>query len=347
VRQALESGRHVVTANKALLANHGTELFALAREQNVSIAFEAACAAGMPCVTALQFGLMANEMRGLYGILNGTCNHILTAMTRQDKSYAAALKEAQDLGYAEADPTLDVSGADAGQKLAILASLAFGVRMEEPQVGLTGIEGLDLQDIRFGAELGYDVKLLALAERQDGDSAVSARVQPCFIHFDDLLSSVTGPYNALLVDGHAVGQSVFYGEGAGRMPTASGVVSDVLNVASGWYGLAFEKMQLTPDRHESATLLDQDALRSRFYVRVNALDVPGTMAQVTHVLGEHDISLSTVLQHEADAGRFVPVVITTHEARQGDVTQALKHIKALEVIEGEPEMLRIVDMPGR
>jgi homoserine dehydrogenase len=345
VRRALQSRRHVVTANKALLAKHGAELFGEAHRQGVSIAFEAACAAGIPCVTALQYGLMANDIRGVYGILNGTCNYILTAMTRQDKAYATALKEAQDLGYAEADPTLDVSGADAGQKLAILASLAFGVQMDESQVALHGIEGLDLQDIRFGAELGYDVKLLALAERQEGDSAVSAGVQPCFINFNDLLSSVTGPYNALVVDGHAVGQSIFYGEGAGQMPTASAVVSDLLNVASGWYGCAFARMHLTPDRHAPARLFDSNELRSRFYVRINALDVPGTMAQVTRILGDHGISLSAVLQHEADAGQFVPVVITTHQARQGDIRAALAAVQGLEVIDGQPVMMRIVDMP--
>ena len=343
VRRAIETGRHVITANKALLAEHGPALFGEARQQGVSIAFEAACAAGIPCVTALQFGLMANQIHGMYGILNGTCNYILTEMTRRDTTYDQALAQAQDKGFAEADPTLDVSGADAGQKLAILASLAFGVQVTGRQVALDGIDGLDLQDVRFGAELGYDIKLLAIAECKDG--TVGASVEPCFIHNRDLLSPVVGPYNALVIEGDAVGASMLYGEGAGQMPTASAVVSDLLNVASGWYGCAFQHMRLTPDCHNPANLATRDDLLSRFYLRINALDVPGTMAKVTDALGEHGISLSAVLQHEDDAGQLVPVVITTHLARAGDVKAAIEAIKALDVVEGEPVMLRIVDMP--
>lgn len=346
VRQAIESGRQVVTANKALLAANGPALFGLARRHGVSIAFEAACAAGIPCVTALQFGLMANRVRGLYGILNGTCNYILTAMTRHGRSYEQALGEAQEKGYAEADPTLDVSGADAGQKLAILSSLAFGVQLSEADVGLSGISGLELADIAFGAELGYDIKLLAIAERQEGDEAVSAWVQPCFIDRQALLSSVTGAYNALVVDGHAVGQSIFYGEGAGQMPTASAVVSDLLDVAAGWYPQAFRSMSLTPDQQPQANLVEPAKLLSRFYLRIHALDRPGTMAQVTRLLGEQGISLSAVLQHEAEPGQFVPVVITTHEARFGDMQAAMERIQQLDAIQGEPMVLRIVDMPG-
>jgi homoserine dehydrogenase len=344
VRQALQSGRHVVTANKALLAEQGPALFKLARDNHVSIAFEAACAAGIPCVTALQFGLMANRIRGMYGILNGTCNYILTAMTRHDTPYAKALEMAQDKGYAEADPTLDVSGADAGQKLTILASLAFGVQLDGQQVHLCGIDGLNLKDVHFGAELGYDIKLLAIAERQD-DGSISASVEPCFIHSADLLSPVIGPYNALVFEGDAVGASMLYGEGAGQGPTASAVVSDLLNVAAGWYNCAFGAMAMTPDCFPTGQVAPREELTSRFYLRVNALDVPGTMAKVTDILGQEGISLSAVLQHEDDAGQFVPVVINTHQARRGDVQNAIEKIKQLDAIEGEPVMLRIVDMP--
>ncbi len=344
VRRSLQAGKHVVTANKSLLAAEGVELFALAREHGVSIAFEASCAGGIPCVTALMFGLMANRIDGLYGILNGTCNYILTEMTRGGKTYEAALKEAQAAGFAEADPTLDVTGQDAAQKLAILAALAFGVQVPAEQVAVTGVDRLELADIRFGLELGYDVKLLAIAESRP-DGRISAAVRPCFVSDEQPLAQVSGAFNALSVFGHAVGHTMYYGPGAGRFPTASAVVSDILNVASGWYPAAFGTMQLTPDRSPQGAFLPSDDGVSRFYLRLTALDVPGVMAKVTTILGEKGISLSAVLQHEAKAGEHVPVVVTTHDARQGDLLDALAKIEALDEIDGEPVMIRIVDLP--
>ena len=343
VCRAMESGRHVVTANKSLLAAHGAELFSLARKQRVAIAFEPSCAGGIPCITALQFGLMANEIRGIYGILNGTCNYILTAMTRQQKSYSIALKEAQDQGFAEADPTLDVSGRDAAQKLAILASIAFGARIVDDQVEIQGIDQLALADIKFGSELGYDIKLLAIAEQTGAN--ISVRVEPCFIHADELLAQVDGAFNALSVFGHALGHGFFYGPGAGRMPTASAVVSDLLNVASGAYTQGFATMRLTPDQYDRARLISPDDLVSRFYLRLNALDRPGVMAQVTQILGAAKISFSAVLQHESATDQFVPVVILTHDARYGDLVGAAQCIEQLEVIQGNPVLIRIMDMP--
>lgn len=353
VRRALSMGKHVVTANKSVLAQDGPELFALARQHAVSIAFEASCGGGIPIVTALQFGLMANRINALYGILNGTSNYILTAMTRHGASYKDALCQAQKKGFAESDPTLDVSGRDAAQKLAILASLAFGVRVHGDQVICEGIDTLDLADIRFGAELGYDVKLLAIAEHtldSDGQysspAAISLRTQPCFIHADLPLAQVHGSYNALSIYGHAVGHTMCYGLGAGAMPTASAVVSDLLNVASGWYPKAFAGMNLWPDRHGPATLVDSDDLQSRFYLRINAKDVPGVMAKVSVILGDAGISLSAIRQHESAVGQFVPVVITTDRAREGSVRKALAKIEKLDVIRGRPVCIRIVDMPG-
>ncbi len=252
----------------------------------------------------------------------------------------------QELGYAEADPTLDVSGADAAQKLAILASLAFGVAVRGEQVCTSGIDTLDLADIRFGQELDYDIKLLAIAERQSEQSPVSVGVEPCFIHNDELLTKVGGAYNALSVYGHAVGHTMQFGPGAGGMPTASAVVSDLLNMASGWYPLAFAQMRLTPDVNGPADLVPPESLRSRYYLRVNALDVPGTMAKITSILGESSISLSAVLQHESEPGQFVPVVITTHLAKRGDLMKASERIRKLDVISGEPRIIRIIDMPG-
>ena len=375
VRRALQSGKHIITANKALLATEGPELFALARKHHVSIAFEASVAGGIPVITSMQFGLMANRIDGLYGILNGTCNYILTEMTRKGKSYATALAEAQEKGYAEADPTLDVSGKDAAQKLAVLASLAFGVSVHESDVWNEGIDSLDLADLRFAAELGYDIKLLAIAERQQrqessefrvpgselknsevgsqlgtrnpepGTSRLSLRVHPSFIHASAPLAQVAGSFNALSVYGHAVGHTMSYGRGAGEMPTASAVVSDILNVASGWYPLACEKLHLLCDQHEKVETVAADDLVSRFYIRMTALDVPGVMAKVSAILGDAGISLSAISQHEANVGQFVPLVIVTHKAKQGALFAALQKIEHLEVIDGKPVCIRIVDMP--
>jgi homoserine dehydrogenase len=347
VRRALESGKHVITANKAMLAAEGPELFALARKHKVAIAFEASVAGGIPVITAMQFGLMANRIDALYGILNGTCNYILTEMTREGKSYATALAEAQAKGYAEVDPTLDVSGKDAAQKLAVLASLAFGVSVHESDVWNEGIDSLDLADIRFAAELGYDIKLLAIAERTaNGDSALSLRVHPSFIHASAPLAQVRGSFNALSVYGHAVGHTMSYGRGAGQMPTASAVVSDILNVASGWYPLACQTMHLLSDRQARVQTVAANDLVSRFYIRMTALDVPGVMAKVSDILGQAGISLSAILQHEANVGQFVPLVIVTHKARQGALLDAINQIERLDVIDGKPVCIRIVDMPA-
>lgn len=343
---ALEHGKHVVTANKSLLAAKGPDLFAAARRHEVSIAFEASCGGGIPCVTALTCGLMANRIDGLFGILNGTCNYILTEMTSAGKTYAQALSEAQAEGFAEADPTLDVSGADAAQKLAILASLAFGVNVAGDDVPTTGVDTLELKDIAFGDELGYDVKLLAIAERWPGEKWVNVAVQPCFIKRDELLAQVGGPYNALSVHGHAVGHTLYYGQGAGQMPTASAVVSDLLGVVSGWVPAAFGNMRLTPDLTQSAPLLDRADTESAYYLRMETLDEPGVMAKVTSILGGKGISLSAVLQHESKAGEVVSLVVTTHTTRLGDVESAAKEIAALDPIQGEPVVIRVIEMPA-
>ncbi len=353
VRRALEAGKHVVTANKSLLAQQGPELFALARKHNVSVAFEASCCGGIPVITALYAGLMANRIDALYGILNGTCNYILTEMTQAKKSYATALSEAQASGYAEADPTLDVSGMDAAQKLAVLASLAFGVAVKGTQVAVTGIDKLDLADIRFAGEMGYDIKLLGIAQREGTgteanleNQGLSLTVEPCFIHKSVPLAQVHGPFNALSVYGHATGQTMYFGRGAGALPTASAVVGDVLNIVGGSYPRAFAAMRLWADQQPPAKLVERDQQASRFYLRINSLDKPGTMARITETLGQAGISLSAVMQHESNAGNFVPVVVLTHRCQAGALRQALKQIEALEVIDGTPVRIRIVDMPS-
>lgn len=343
VRKALSSGKHVITANKSLLAAEGPELLALARKHHVSLAFEASCAGGIPIITALNFGLMANQIHALYGILNGTCNFILTEMVQKGKSYAVALKEAQELGYAEADPEMDVSGKDAAQKLAILASMAFGARVAEHQVRCEGIDKLQLEDIQYGSELGYGIKLLGIAERQP--AGLSLSVQPCFIHKAEPLANVHGSFNAVSVYGHAVGHTMYLGRGAGKLPTASAIVSDLLNVASGWYPKAFGDMQLWADQHPAVASLNPEELQSRFYIRMTARDVPGVMAKVSTVLGEAGIGLSSILQHEANAGQWVPLVVTTHLARHGALLKAAREVSQMDIIQGEPVIIRVVDMP--
>lgn len=344
VRRAIETGRHVVTANKSLLAAQGVELFALARKHKVAIAFEASCGGGIPILAALKFGLAANRIDALYGILNGTCNFILTQMTEAGASYADALAAAQARGYAEADPTLDVSGADTAQKLSIIAALAFGVCVDAAAVSCQGIDKLQSEDIFFGAELGYTIKLLAIAQRTD--KGLSLRVHPCFVHMDEPLAQVRAAYNALSVFGHAVGHTMFYGHGAGQMPTASAVVGDILNVAAGWYPHAFASMCIWPDQHKATAIASPDIVTNRYYLRIAAKDQPGVMAKVAGVLGDHAISISAILQHESpDGGSFVPLIITTHDAPEGAMRSAAAAIAKLDVVADKPVCLRIIELP--
>jgi homoserine dehydrogenase len=345
VKRALEAGKHVVTANKSLLAHRGGELFDLARRKGVSIAFEASCGGGIPILGALKFGLGANRIDALYGILNGTCNFILTKMSDNAEAYSTALAEAQRLGFAEADPTLDVSGADAAQKLCIVAALAFGVSVDCAKVAHEGIDKLQIEDINFGRELGYTIRLLAIGERING--GLSLRVQPCFVQNTQPLAQVRSSFNALSVFGHAVGHVMFYGRGAGQTPTASAVVSDILNVAGGWYPRAFESMNIWPDQHEKARLVDSDEVTARYYLRINVKDQPGVMAQLTKVLGDNGISISAVLQHEPGAQMtgHVPVVVTTYKASEGDIRKARRQLAKLKVVRDDPVCIRIIDFP--
>ena len=343
--QAIEAGKHVVTANKALLAHHGDELHALARRHGVCIAFEASCGGGIPIIRALCDGLIANRIDALYGIVNGTCNYILTEMTQGGQSYADALTEAQRDGLAEADPTLDVAGVDSAHKLAIMAALAFGRRIDFEAIPVSGIDSLELCDVAFGQELGYVVKLLAIAQRRG--EGLSLRVRPVFISKEHPLAWVSGPFNAVSVYGHATGHTMYYGRGAGGMPTASAVVADLVSLATGTAQRSFELLKVFPDRAEPARQLPAADIVSRYYIRVMAEDCPGVLANVAAILGEKDISISSVLQHEAPEGSGaeagVPVVITTHRAREGDVRAALGKVDRLAVIKAESVCISIVD----
>jgi homoserine dehydrogenase len=341
----LEAGKDVVTANKALLAEHGNELYRAARKNGRCIAFEASCAGGVPIISAIRTGLTANNIRAMYGIVNGTCNYILSNMTAKDEDFAVALAQAQEKGYAEADPALDISGVDTAHKLAILASIAFGYEITLGDIFVEGIEAISRDDIRYGGEMGYCLKLLAIGQ-MDERGRVSLRVHPSFIAKDSALARVGGPFNAVSIFGSAVGQVMFYGRGAGMMPTASAVVADIIDVAIGNSGTTFRHVHLRP-RSEVEPLIEKIAdCKSRFYIRVMAKDEPGVVASYGEVLRDHQISISGALQHEGSGpDNTVPVVITTHTTRQRNITGALNDLEGLDVFSGKPVCIRIVDIP--
>ena len=345
VKRCLEAKKHVVTANKALLAHHGPELFASARKNGVTLAFEASCGGGIPIVRALYDGLTANRIDALYGIVNGTCNFILTEMIQKGVTYSEALSDAQRTGLAEADPTLDVSGMDSAHKLTILASLAFQKRVNLEDIPVEGIDSLELSDVVFGQELGYIVKLLAIAQRTEG--GISLRVRPAFIGTDHPLAWISGPFNAVSVYGHAVGHTMYYGRGAGGRPTASAVVSDILSIALGSVPAAFENLAIWPDQTEETNLLPTDDIESRYYLRLMVMDEPGVFARIAEILGAQRISLSSVLQKEPSAPKgetaIVPVVITTHTAREGNVRTALKALDSLDEVVEQSVCISILD----
>jgi len=342
IERAFERGCHVVSANKSLIAASGDALFERARRCGVSLAFEASCGGGIPIVTTLLFGLQANRFDHMVGILNGTCNFILSAMTERGEAYEKALAEAQRLGYAEADPTLDISGRDAAEKLAILASLAYGVHIDvDRDIFCEGVGGIELSDIQLADELGYVMKLLAIADLSD--SGVCLAVEPCLLAQTQPLAKIGGSFNALSVLGSANGMTTYVGRGAGRMPTASAVVSDLLNVVSGWYPLAFA--ELVGRRYAGDAPPLTGNLSSRFYLRINTIDRPGSMAAITSVLASHGISISAAMQHESAAGQVVPVVVTTHEADHEAIRPAVGELASLEVVHGEVVYFRIVDFP--
>jgi homoserine dehydrogenase len=341
----LKAGKDVVTANKALLAEFGSELFAAARAINRCIAFEASCAGGIPIVLAMRTGLVANRISAIYGILNGTCNYILSNMSGKDEDFPTALSQAQSKGYAEADPTLDINGMDSAHKLAILGGIGFGCEIEPDDIFVEGIENISIDDIHYGREMGYVLKLLAIGER-DSDGLISLRVHPSFISSETPLSRVEGPFNAISIFGHATGNTMYYGRGAGMMPTASAVVADIIEVATGNNRRTFKNLVLRPGKETKGMLSDISNLESRFYIRIMAADRPGVVACYGRILGDHEISISGALQHEGSGpGNTVPVVITTHPTRQKNMSAALAELSRQDVISGSPVCIRIVDIP--
>ncbi len=342
--EALDRGRHVVTANKHLLALEGEEIFLKAKDRGLRVGFEASVGGGIPVIRALREGLVGNRISTIYGILNGTTNYILTRMFEENLDFDTALKEARERGYAEADPSLDIDGWDAAHKINILASLAFGRYFPFEKVYVEGIRGVQKLDVELGKELGYTLKLLAVAKRFDGETEV--RVHPTFIHSEGALAKVSGVYNAVMIEGDFVGKTMFYGQGAGSLPTASAVVSDIVDV-----GLSVVKgngYEITPVDWETEEVRVRSNFFSRYYLRFDVPDRPGVLASISRVLADFNISIAAVLQKEMVcelAGRrgepVVPLVILTHKAYEHDVQRALSEIRELPVVVGEPVLIRV------
>ena len=328
----LDSGKNVVTANKAVLAEHGPELFAKARAVKRSIAFDASVGGGIPIITNISQCLSANDVTSLVAILNGTSNFILTQMEEQNASYADAVREAQQRGFAEADPTLDVDGSDAAQKLSLLVQLAFGTRLEWQKIARQGIDSLDLVDLRFARELGYRIKLLAVADRQG--EHLQTHVAPTLVKIGTPLAEVRGAFNAIQLVGDAVGPLLFHGLGAGQMPTASAVVADLIDTVVGRAMLTFNTLELGAARPTNLVPVDSAHAPGRYYLRLTVEDRPGVMSESTGVLGKQGISIASVIQHESssDGASSVPLVIITHTTTDGATRGALDEMSRLRCV---------------
>ncbi len=336
VRAGLSTKRHVVTANKALLAVHGTELAKLAEENGVALAFEAAVAGGIPIVKALREGLAANKVDRLYGILNGTCNYILTEMEATGESFDSVLQDAQRKGYAEADPTFDVGGIDTAHKLSLLASVAFGTEVDFDAVYVEGIEKIDAGDIAYARELGYRIKLMGVAKRTD--IGFEQRVHPCLIPLSSPIANVDGVYNAVVVHGDRAGQTTYEGRGAGEGPTASAVAADIVDIAR---GLQLSTFSVPAKDLALAQPSPMEHHEGAYYLRLQVIDRPGVMAAITVILAEAEVSIDSIIQRGRAPEEPVPIVILTHETKESVMMSALARIKAQEAVTQEPRLIRI------
>ncbi|QLF92912.1 homoserine dehydrogenase [Pseudomonas sp. ABC1] len=343
VLEAIAQGKHVVTANKALIAVHGNEIFAKAREKGVIVAFEAAVAGGIPVIKALREGLSANRINWLAGIINGTGNFILTEMREKGRDFHDVLKEAQALGYAEADPTFDVEGIDAAHKLTILASIAFGIPLQFDKAYTEGITQLTTDDVNYAEALGYRIKHLGVARRTE--EGIELRVHPTLIPADRLLANVNGVMNAVMVNGDAVGSTLYYGAGAGMEPTASAVVADVVDIA--------RALSCTPESRVPHLAFQPDVLsdhpvlpiarsESAYYLRIQAKDHPGVLAQVASILSERGINIESIMQKEAEEqDGLVPMILVTHRVREEHMDDAIRALEALEGVAGKVVRIRV------
>lgn len=339
---ALEKGKPVVTANKALLALHGEELFAAAEKSRADIYYEASVAGGIPIIKSLREGLVGNRFNRIYGIMNGTCNYILTRMEREHVAFEPLLAEAQQLGYAEAEPSLDVDGFDTAHKTAILASLAYGQWFGMEPIHIEGIRKVELTDIDYADQLGYRIKLLAIIKQVDGD--VELRVHPTFVAKESMLGSIMDVFNGVMVDGDTVGETLFYGRGAGRNATASAVVADIVDVG---LNLKFGSHRRVPAFRigpQFKQLVPMDDIISRYYLRLECVDRPGVMAKIAGILGDAGISISSFIQHEDDCNKTAQMVLLTHAAKEGLVKAAIVNIEKLDIMKGKVTCYRIEDV---
>jgi homoserine dehydrogenase len=335
VKKALQKGKAVVTANKALLAYHRYELQDIAND--IAFEYEASVAGGIPIINALRDGLSANHIESIQGIMNGTCNYMLTKMMDEGVAFDEILKEAQELGYAEADPTFDIGGFDAAHKLLILASIAYGIDAKPEEILIEGIESITQDDITFAKEFGYAVKLLGIAKR-DGDE-VELRVHACLISKREMIAKIDGVMNGISVIGDMVGETLYYGPGAGGDATASAVVANIIDIArSGKHApmLGFNR----PLEH-GLKLKARDAISSKYYLRLQVVDKAGVLAQITKLFGEHNISIETMLQRPAD-GSYANLLFSTHIALERDIQNVLKALEMLDFVNTAPVMIRIV-----
>jgi homoserine dehydrogenase len=344
---AMKAGKHIVTANKALLAESGGEIFRMAEEMGVDIGFEASVGGGIPIIRSLREGFSANHIEEIFGIINGTANYILTEMTEKKEDFQVVLRKAQEMGLAEADPTLDIEGIDAASKIAILTYLAFGVEVKLDQIYTEGISGITPMDIDYAANFGYKIKLLAIAKRiQD---ALEVRVHPTMLSYDNPLAKVEGAFNAIYVKGDAVGPSLLYGKGAGMMPTASAVVGDIIEISRNILKGIHNRVPLWMDRESGMgdckfmkyPIRQPDEFSSRYYLRFTVVDRPGVLSKISGVLGNYGISIASVLQKERHPVDSVPVVILTHTAFERDVKKALSEIDSLPVVRGKTVLIRV------
>lgn len=343
VLTAIENGKHVVTANKALIALHGEEIFAKAQEKGVVVAFEAAVAGGIPIIKSLREGLAANQVEWLAGIINGTGNYILTEMRDKGRDFADVLSEAQELGYAEADPTFDVEGIDAAHKLSILSSIAFGIPLQFDKTYTEGISKITQEDVAYADELGYRIKHLGVARRTD--AGVEQRVHPTLIPKDRLIANVNGVMNAVLVKGDAVGATLYYGAGAGDEATASAVIADIVDVTRTLTTdpenrvphLAFQ-----PNELADTPVVDMDQVETAYYLRMSAKNEAGVLAEVTRILGDKNISIKAFIQKEPkQAEKEVDIILLTHRVNEGDMNNAIEQIEKLDVIAGDIMRIRV------
>ncbi|OJZ17660.1 MAG: homoserine dehydrogenase [Thiobacillus sp. 65-29] len=349
VMQAIANGKHVVTANKHLVAKHGNEIFAAAQAKGVMVAFEAAVAGGIPIIKALREGLTANRIEWLAGIINGTSNFILSEMRDKGAAFDDVLKEAQRLGYAEADPTFDIEGIDAAHKLTILSAIAFGIPMQFERAYTEGISKLTREDVKYAEELGYRIKLLGIARRTD--DGIELRVHPTLIPERRLIANVDGAMNAVLVKGDAVGPTLYYGAGAGAEPTASAVVADLVDVTRLHTADPHHRvphLAFQPDQLAATPILPMDEVRTAYYLRLRAFDRPGVLADITRILADSDISIDAMVQKEpAEGEEQVDIILLTHITIEKNVNAAITRIEALDSVAGKVMRIRLEELAAR